>query len=162
MPIKTQRHAAILRLVRSQRVTSQEVLRELLAREGFDIAQPTLSRDIRQLGLVKVPDDDGVAAYTVPVDVVDPTPALRRLLPPLFVGADGVGNLLVLRTLTGGAQPIAVALDHEDWDEVVGTIAGDDTILLILRKPSQRAAVARRIEELAGLRFDGQEDTTTS
>ena len=151
MPIKTQRHAAILRLVRSQRVTSQEVLRELLAREGFDIAQPTLSRDIRQLGLVKVSDEEGVPAYTVPVDVVDPTPTLRRLLPPLFLGADGVGNLLVLRTLTGGAQPIAVALDHEEWDEVVGTIAGDDTVLLILRKPSQRAAVARRIEELAGL-----------
>lgn len=151
MPIKTQRHAAILRLVRSQRVSSQEVLRELLAREGFDVAQPTLSRDIRQLGLVKVPDDAGVAAYTVPVDVVDPTPTLRRLLPPLFIGADGVGNLLVLRTLTGGAQPIAVALDHEEWEEVVGTIAGDDTVLLILRKASHRASVARRIEELAGL-----------
>ena len=162
MPIKTQRHAAILRLVRSQRVTSQEVLRELLAREGFDVAQPTLSRDIRQLGLVKASDEEGVAAYTVPVDVVDPTPTLRRLLPPLFLGADGVGNLLVLRTLTGGAQPIAVALDHEEWDEVVGTIAGDDTVLLVLRKASQRASVARRIEELAGLPIDGQVDDTTS
>lgn len=162
MPIKTQRHAAILRLVRSQRVTSQEVLRELLAREGFDVAQPTLSRDIRQLGLVKASDEDGIAAYTVPVDVVDPTPTLRRLLPPLFLGADGVGNLLVLRTLTGGAQPIAVALDHEEWDEVVGTIAGDDTVLLILRKAAQRASVARRIEELAGLRPDDHEDDTTS
>lgn len=154
MPIKPQRHTAILRLVRSERVTSQEVLRELLAREGFEVGQATLSRDIRQLGLVKVPDEDGSPVYTVPPDVVDPTPNLRRLLPPLYIGADGVGNLLVLRTLTGGAQPVAVALDHEEWDEVVGTIAGDDTVLIILRKPAQRAAVVRRIEELAGLAED--------
>lgn len=154
MPIKPQRHAAILRLVRDHRVTSQEVLRELLSGEGFDVAQATLSRDIRELGLVKAPDQDGSLVYTVPVDIVDPTPTLRRLLPPLYLGADGVGNLLVLRTLTGGAQPIAVALDYEEWEEVVGTIAGDDTILLILRKASQRATIVRRIEDLAGLDHD--------
>lgn len=151
MPIKTQRHAAILRLVRDQRITSQEVLRERLAHQGFEVAQATLSRDIRQLGLVKTADEDGTPVYTVPADVVDPTPDLRRLLPPLFISADGVDNLLVLRTLTGGAQPIAVALDHEEWPEVVGSIAGDDTVLLILRKAAHRDAVIRRIEELAGL-----------
>ena len=151
MPIKTQRHTAILRLVREHRITSQEVLRERLADEGFDVAQATLSRDIRQLGLVKTADDDGTPVYTVPADVVDPTPDLRRLLPPLFLGADGVDNLLVLRTLTGGAQPIAVALDHEEWPEVVGSIAGDDTVLLILRKAAHRDAIIRRIEEIAGL-----------
>ena len=151
MPIKPQRHAAILRIVRNERVTSQEVLRELLSREGFDVAQATLSRDIRQLGLIKAPDEHGAPVYTVPLDVVDPTPTLRRLLPPLYIGADGVGNLLVLRTLTGGAQPIAVAIDHEEWDEVVGTIAGDDTILLILRNAAQRTRIIRRLEALAGL-----------
>ncbi|HUG39384.1 MAG TPA: arginine repressor [Longimicrobiales bacterium] len=151
MPIKPQRQAAILRLIRNTRVTSQETLRELLAAEGFDVAQATLSRDIRQLGLVKAPDDDGTPIYTVPADVVDPTPTLARLLPPLYLGADGVGNLLVVHTLTGGAQPIAVAIDHQEWDEVVGSIAGDDTILLILRKPAQRKTILRRIEEIAGI-----------
>ncbi|MBW3555190.1 MAG: arginine repressor [Gemmatimonadetes bacterium] len=154
--MKPQRQAAILRLIHSERITSQEVLREFLAAQGFDVAQATLSRDIRQLGLVKVPDDDGTPIYTVPADVVDPTPTLPRLLPPLYLGADGVGNLLVIRTLTGGAQPIAVAIDYEEWEEVVGTIAGDDTILLILRKASQRELVVRRIEEIAGVEWAGE------
>ena len=151
MATKIQRQASILRLVRSHRVTSQEVLRELLADEGFDVAQGTLSRDIREMGLVKVPDDEGGAAYSVPPDVVDPAPNLARLLPALYVGLDGVDNLLVLHTLTGGAQPVAVALDHQEWDEVLGTIAGDDTILIILRNRKHRAAVTDRLRAFAGL-----------
>ena len=148
--MKPQRHSAILDLVRSRRIPSQEVLREMLAEDGFDVAQATLSRDIRELGLVKVPDEEGGSVYTVPVDVTDPMPTLRRLLPALYLGADGVGNLLVVKTLTGGAQPVAVAIDWEEWPEVVGTIAGDDTILLILRDPGSLPAVTRRLEELAG------------
>ena len=149
--MKPQRHAAILDLVRNERVPSQEVLRELLGRRGFEVAQATLSRDIRELGLVKIPDEDGGSLYTVPADVTDPTPALSRLLPALYLGADGVGNLLVVKTLTGGAQPVAVAIDWEEWPEVVGTIAGDDTILLILRDPEMLDPIARRLEELAGM-----------
>lgn len=148
---KPQRQATILRIVRSHRVTSQEVLRRLLADEGFDVAQGTLSRDIREMGLVKTPDPDGTAAYTVPPDAVDPTPSLARLLPTLYVGLDGVDNFLVLHTLTGGAQPVAAALDHQEWDEVLGTIAGDDTILIILRHRKHRDAVATRLHQLAGL-----------
>lgn len=148
--MKPQRHSAILDLVRSRRISSQEVLREMLAKAGIDVAQATLSRDIRELGLVKVPDDDGGSVYTVPVDVTDPTPTLRRLMPALYLGADGVGNLLVVKTLTGGAQPVAVAIDWEEWPEVVGTVAGDDTILLILRDARSLRTVTRRLEDLAG------------
>jgi transcriptional regulator of arginine metabolism len=148
---KPQRQAAILSLVRSNRVPSQEALRSLLAEQGIEVGQGTLSRDIRELGLVKAPDDDGGAAYSVPVDAPDPTPNLARLLPALFVGLDGVDNLLVLHTLTGGAQPVAVALDHLEWDEVLGTIAGDDTILIILRHRSHQDTVTRRLREIAGV-----------
>lgn len=148
--MKTQRHAAILDLVRTRRVSSQETLRELLCERGIDVAQATLSRDIRELGLVKVPDEEGGSVYTVATHFTDPTPSLARLLPTLYLGADGVGNLLVVRTLTGGAQPIAVALDREEWPEVVGTIGGDDSILVILRKPEYLEKVARRLEEIAG------------
>jgi transcriptional regulator of arginine metabolism len=148
--LKTQRHAAILDLVRTRRVSSQEALRELLCERGIDVAQATLSRDIRELGLVKVPDEEGGSVYTVATHFTDPTPSLARLLPTLYLGADGVGNLLVVRTLTGGAQPIAVALDREEWPEVVGTIGGDDSILVILRKPEHLEKVARRLEEIAG------------
>lgn len=150
--MKPQRHAAILDLVRNERVPSQEVLRELLAARGIEVGQATLSRDIRELGLVKVPDEEeGGSLYTVPADVTDPMPTLSRLLPALYLGADGVGNLLVVKTLTGGAQPVAVAMDWEEWPEVVGTIAGDDTILVILRSPGQLDAIIRRLEDLAGV-----------
>jgi transcriptional regulator of arginine metabolism len=148
--VKPQRHAAILDLVRIQRIPSQEVLRERLAERGFEVAQATLSRDIRELGLVKVPDEEGGSVYIVPAHVTDPTPALSRLLPALYLGSDGVGNLLVVKTLTGGAQPVAVAIDWQEWPEVVGTIAGDDQILLILREPGHLKEIVQRLEELAG------------
>jgi transcriptional regulator of arginine metabolism len=149
--VKPQRHAAILELVRERRVPSQEVLRELLAARGIEVAQATLSRDIRELGLVKVPDENGGSVYTLPAGVTDPTPTLARLLPSLYLGADGVGNLLVVKTLVGGAQPIAVGIDWEEWPEVVGTVAGDDTVLVILREAAHRERIVRRIEELAGV-----------
>ena len=150
--MKPQRHAVILELVREKRIPSQEVLRERLAERGIDVAQATLSRDIRELGLVKVPDEDGGGSvYTLPAGVTDPTPTLTRLLPSLYLGADGVGNLLVVKTLIGGAQPIAVGIDWEEWPEVVGTIAGDDTVLVILRDAGHRETVTRRLEELAGI-----------
>ena len=149
--MKPQRHAVILELVREKRVPSQEVLRELLSERGIEVAQATLSRDIRELGLVKVPDENGGSVYTLPSGVTDPTPTLARLLPSLYLGADGVGNLLVVKTLVGGAQPVAVGIDWEEWPEVLGTIAGDDTILVILRDPAHREAVTRRLEELAGI-----------
>jgi transcriptional regulator of arginine metabolism len=115
----------------------------------MDVAQATLSRDVRELGVIKLPDEEG-SYYTVPADVTDPTPTLTRLLPALYLGAEGVDNLLVIKTLTGGAQPIAVAIDWEEWPEVLGTIAGDDTILLILRNTSHLPTVITRLEELAG------------
>lgn len=146
---KRERHAAILELLREQRVSSQEALREFLAERGFDITQATLSRDIRELRLVKVPDAVGRAHYTLPPDTWEQTPPLTRLLPTLFVGAEGTGNLLVVKTLTGGAQPIAVAIDWEEWPEVLGTVSGDDTILVILRDSDQLHAVQRRIETIA-------------
>ena len=150
--MKPQRHAAILELVRENRISSQEMLREQLMKRSIEVAQATLSRDIRELGLVKVPDEDGGGSvYTLPAGVTDPTPTLTRLLPSLYLGADGVGNLLVVKTLIGGAQPIAVGIDWEEWPEVVGTIAGDDTVLVILRDADRREAVVRRLEELAGV-----------
>jgi transcriptional regulator of arginine metabolism len=146
---KQDRHKAILRIVGCNRIASQEQLRELLSDEDFDVTQATLSRDIRELRLIKVPDAEGHAHYTLPPDAWEHTPPLKRLLSSLFVDAEGTGNLLVIRTLTGGAQPVAVALDWEEWPEVLGTIAGDDTILVILRRPDQLDPVRTRLEELA-------------
>src|SRR5690606_8074751 len=125
-------------------------LRELLGERGLEVAQATLSRDIRELRLIKVPDAEGRSHYTLPPESWDNSPALTRLLPALFVGAEGTGNLLVVRTLSGGAQAVAEAPGWEEWPEVLGTVAGDDRILLILRDPARLPLIQRRIEELAG------------
>ena len=146
MSSKRERHAAILDLIRNHRVGSQEDLRELLAREGIDVTQATVSRDIRELRLVKVPASEGPAHYTLPEEW-EHTPPLETLLPALFVSAEGTRNLLVVRTMTGGAQAVALAIDWEEWPEVLGTIAGDDTILIICREDEQVEDVRSRLEE---------------
>lgn len=144
---KSQRHSAIRTLVQEHRVGSQEQLRELLVARGFDVTQATLSRDIRELRLVKMPDSEGSTFYEMPE--TDQRPALARLLPTLFIGAEGTGNLLVVKTLAGGAQAVSEALDWEEWPEVLGTLAGDDTILVIVRDPAHMDAVQKRLEHLA-------------
>jgi len=149
MADRTRRHAAILRIVRHGAVHSQNQLRDILADEGFEVGQGTLSRDLREIGVIKTAGPDGSPVYAVPVDVTDPVPAFHRLMPALFLSAEGVDHFLVVHTLTGGAQPLAVALDREEWDEVLGTIAGDDTILVILRSPKHLATVRARLEEAA-------------
>ena len=148
---KRERLQAVEELVQAHRVYSQEQLRELLVERGFDVTQATLSRDIRELRLIKVPDAEGGTVYTLPPEAWEKSPALLRLLPILFIGVEGSLNLLVIKTLVGGAQPVAEAIDWEEWSEVLGTLAGDDTILVILRDPAQLPVVQRRIEELAGV-----------
>lgn len=140
----------IRELIQTHRISSQEQLRELLETRGFDVAQATLSRDIRELRLIKVHDPDGGTHYTLPPEAWDSAPALTRLLPALYLGAEGSGNLLVVKTMVGGAQAVAEAIDWEEWPEVLGTLAGDDTILLILRKPAQLDSIIKRLEERAG------------
>jgi transcriptional regulator of arginine metabolism len=145
---KRDRQAAILALIRARRVTSQMELKDLLAHDGIDVTQATLSRDIRDLRLVKVPGANGGGHYSLPEEW-EHTPPLETLLPTLFVSAEGTGNLLVVRTMTGGAQAVALGIDWEEWPEVLGTIAGDDTILLILREEGQTPDVRSRILEIA-------------
>lgn len=146
---KPLRHEAIRELVQTHRVASQEALRELLETRGFDVTQATLSRDIRELRLAKVHDSEG-GHYALPPDTFDQSPALERLLPALFIGAEGTGNLLIVKTMLGGAQAVAEAIDAEEWPEVLGTLAGDNTVLMILRDPAHLSLVQRRLEERAG------------
>lgn len=146
---KRARHELILQLIRETRVSSQEALRELLQARGTEVTQATLSRDMRELRLVKAPAADGTPFYSSP-DEWDSTPSLESLLPALFHSADGVNHLLIVRTMKGGAQTVAAAIDWEEWPEVLGTLAGDDTILIILRDPSKLSKVRSRVEKMAG------------
>jgi transcriptional regulator of arginine metabolism len=147
---KTARHARIVELVRGRPVRSQTELAELLATEGAPVTQATLSRDLEELGAVKIRGADGGASYLIPEDgnpVLRPAeeaPArLVRLLRELLTGADASGNLAVLRTPPGAAQFLASALDRSGLPEVVGTIAGDDTILVVAREPVGGAGLAK-------------------
>lgn len=150
MANKRERQGAIRELISSRPVRSQEELRRLMLQRGWDVTQSTLSRDLREMRIARVPDAEG-ARYAV-TGAVDDTghPPLETLLPPLFDRVDGVGELVVLRTVPGGAQSIAVALDGEDWPDVLGTIAGDDTILIVCRSSGARERLVRRLAAIAG------------
>ena len=148
---KQGRQAAIRELVSAHEVGSQEELRQLLVERGVDVTQATLSRDIRDLGLARVSAEDGVR-YVIPGSRADDEdkPLLASLLPQLFSRIGGVGELIVLHTVRSGAQPIAEAIDQEEFPEVLGTIAGDDTILIVTRSAEARQALTRLLLGLAG------------
>jgi transcriptional regulator of arginine metabolism len=151
---KRDRHRAILELVAAHAVGSQEELRRLLAGQGWEVTQSTLSRDLHELRLARVPTADGVR-YVRTDGRAEPDPtgraALAALLPQLFARIDGVGELVVLHTVPGGAQPVAAAFDGAQWPDVLGTVGGDDTILIVCRSPAARERVIARVQELAGL-----------
>jgi len=146
---KPERQAAILELIGQHDVASQEELRKLLENRGVSVTQATLSRDLRELGVVRVPGEDG-ARYALPETVAgEAIPALETLLPQLFSSIDGVGELIVLHTLASGAQPVSEALDAAGWREVLGTVAGENTILVVCRSAQARQEVALRLAKLA-------------
>jgi len=142
--MKTQRQAAILRVVRERRIESQDELREALATDGIVVTQATLSRDIRELGLAKLADPRG-AYYTHPHRGAV-RPELGQVLPALLVSIDGVGPFLVLKTASGSAGAVTEAIDQAGWGEVIGTIAGDDTVLVITKNQRLRKEIASRIQ----------------
>lgn len=146
---KQKRQQTILDIVRSNRVHSQDELRQILLRRGIDATQATLSRDLRELRIAKLPHAEGESYYVAAAEDDVASPNLERLLPHLLVSTDGVDHLVLVKTLVGGAQAVAEAIDMEEWPEVLGTLAGDDTILVIIRDAGQRDELIRRIQRLA-------------
>lgn len=153
MTSRTARQAAIRRLLDSHYVTSQAELQVLLADAGFHVTQATLSRDLELLGAIKVPSPSGRPHYAVPDQatgqVAPRDPArLARTLADMVEGMDHSGNMVVIRTPVGAASYIARAIDRSGMDSVIGTVAGDDTVLVVTRDPHGGAAVC---DELRGL-----------
>jgi len=148
---KRDRHRVILEIVATNAVGSQEELRQRLTERGWDVTQSTLSRDLHELRLARVPTGDGMryVASTEAESSERGRVALEALLPQLFARIDGVGELIVPHTVPGGAQPIAAAFDAARWPDLLGTIAGDDTILLVCRSAQAREQLIRRIRKLA-------------
>lgn len=149
MPNKDARHTAILDLTSANVIASQEELRRRLARRGVVVTQATLSRDLRELGLVRASTGDGPRYIRQEAIADDGKPSLEALLPQLFSRVSGVNELVVLHTVSSGAQPISEAVDAEGWPEILGTIAGENTILIVCRSAGDRAVVTTRLTKLA-------------
>jgi transcriptional regulator of arginine metabolism len=147
---KRERQAMIRELIATRPVGSQEELRQLLVERGLEVTQSTLSRDMRDLRIARVPTQSGVRYTTA-----DPSPAddgratLASIFPQLFARLDSVGEMIVIKTVAAGAAPIAEAIDSEGSPDVLGTIAGENTVLIICRSELARERVARRLLSLA-------------
>lgn len=144
---KLSRHNAILALLNEGPIASQEELQKLLGRKGIDAGQATLSRDIRELGLVKSAGGYSLPGREVAVPETD-LPSVARLVREFVTSVRAAENLLVTKTSTGSAQPVAAALDEENWPEAIGTIAGDDTILIVCQDKRAAGRLAGRIQDM--------------
>ena len=157
---KNSRHQLIVELLAGHEVRSQPDLLELLVDRGVQVTQATLSRDLVELDAVRVRTHSGALVYAVPAEGGDRRPAapgetaaaghrLSRLLAELLVSADASANLVVLRTPPGAAQFLASAMDKVEYTDVLGTIAGDDTVLVIGHDPEGGEEIVRRLLALA-------------
>ncbi|MEU1392027.1 MULTISPECIES: arginine repressor [unclassified Nonomuraea] len=161
---KAGRQAKITDLLQRKAVRSQPELAKLLAESGVEVTQATLSRDLDELGALKLRADDGSLVYALPGEGGDripltrtgggetPAARLHRIAEELLVAAEASANLVMVRTPPGAAQFLASAIDHADWESILGTVAGDDTILVISRDPAGGQAVAEALLRVADRR----------
>lgn len=137
-------------LVTTRPVRSQEELAALLEQQGFETTQATISRDIKELGLAKVPLKDGSGAfkYMVPGSNVNFASRLHRVVAELVTSIKGSENLIVLRTPPGSAMMVATAIDEGGWPEIIGTVGGDDTVIVVIRRAKELPVVVQRFSDL--------------
>ena len=147
--MKVNRHVKIVELVNKYDIETQEELADRLRAEGFQITQATVSRDIRDLKLTKVATDDGRQKYVVLKATEN---ALRdkyiRILKDGFVSMDMAMNILVIKTVSGMAMAVAAAIDEMRWNEVVGCIAGDDTIMCAIRTTEDTVSIMKKLRKI--------------
>jgi transcriptional regulator of arginine metabolism len=146
---KGQRHIRIRDIITNNDIETQDELVDTLKEAGFNVTQATVSRDIKELHLVKVPLMDGRYKYSLPADQrFNPLQKLKRSLMDAFVKVESAGHLLVMKTLPGNAMAIGALIDHLDWEEILGTICGDDTCLIICRTPDDTENITNRFLEM--------------
>jgi len=147
---RTYRHRQILALVQGQQLGTQAEIAASLRERGLLVSQATLSKDLKELGLVKAPQEDGRFRYCLPGGDVSPhnRRVLKQELSHLLMSIEAAGHMLVLKTPPGNAPALAAALDRTGWEEVVGTVAGDDTILAVCKSAAQTRVVKERIRAI--------------
>ena len=146
---KGQRHIKIREIISTNDIETQDDLVDELKNAGVNVTQATVSRDIKELHLVKVPLSDGRYKYSLPADQrFNPLQKLKRALIDAFIKVDEAGHLLVMKCLPGNAMAIGALIDNLDWEEILGTICGDDTILIICRTPEETKLISDRFLEM--------------
>ena len=151
--MKTQRHAQIIDLIKSKSIETQEELTVLLKESGFDTTQATVSRDIKELKLVKVPDENGNYKYAVKTnhDEIKLSAKFKTILEETVLRIDVSTSIVVIKTFPGMAQAAASAIDNMNWSEIVGTIAGDDTIFVALKTTEDALVLCSKIKDLLNI-----------
>lgn len=147
---KKSRHFQILKLIENTEISSQQDFLDALDREGIDISQSTLSKDLKELGIIKVRGKNGRFRFlqTREREAFHVGLMLKRELMDFLTDSTTVGNFAVLKTVSGNASGLAKCLDEIGWDSIVGTIAGDDTIMVITRSPDNAHAVIAKLQEI--------------
>lgn len=146
---KMKRHIQIRELITENEIETQEELVTELKKLGFHVTQATISRDIKELHLVKVPTADQKYIYSLPADQrFNPVEKLRRLILDAFVKIDHTSHFIILKTLPGNAQAVGALIDNIEWDEIMGTICGDDTCLIICRTEEDSELIQERFLDM--------------
>ena len=150
--MKTNRQAMIVSIIKEQVIKTQEELGDTLKAKGILVTQATLSRDIKELGLIKIPTLEGFYRYSLPQDRT-PGDLMRRaqhILEDAVISIDSAENIIVIKTMSGTAQGVAAAFDELEWPEVVGSVAGDNTIMVVVYSKEQVEEVLNRLHQLRG------------
>lgn len=150
--MKTNRQAMIVSIIKELVIKTQEELGDALKDKGVLVTQATLSRDIKELGLIKIPTLEGFYRYSLPQDRT-PGDLMRRaqhILEDAVISIDSAQNIIVIKTMSGTAQGVAAAFDELEWPEVVGSVAGDNTIMVVVYNKEQVEEVLNRLHQIRG------------
>lgn len=147
--LKVSRQSRIIELINKYEIETQEELADYLMKDGYHVTQATVSRDIRELKLTKIVLDDGRQKYMIHQSPFDMTSKYARVLREGFISMDIAQNIIVIKTVSGMAMAVAAAIDDLNIDTVVGSIAGDDTVMCVVRTNEDSISVVRKIEQVA-------------
>ena len=148
--MKAERQEKILELIRKENIETQEALADRLKNNGYTVTQATVSRDIKELGLIKIPGQNNIFHYAYPQELTARglDDRLKKYFEDVVVSLDLSENLIVIKTQPGGAQGVAAAVDQTGWQEIIGTVGGDDTILVVIKPVQMAESVLNRLERL--------------